>query len=243
MELVMEAQDDPTPWPVAAPSDLISSPLLGRGSFSQLGIVRRKPARTDSPPTFAKSCSDKLALKQCTSLLSSVVSLIISPANAYIDTLILPASQYRAVACERSFGLEGRMKTVTGSVWEQGYAFRPFKVETTDIEFPFSRHSVAGGSKGCNISAVWTPHVCETLVNGVLQGRKQTDLKGASSISKTRLWEVFRKTHHLLEEQGAMKAMNTDDYHNFKKCDILQGREEVKRKAKENALEGWDAAS
>lgn len=43
MELVMEAQDDPTPWPVAASSEEPTSGLLGRGSFSQLGVVRRKP--------------------------------------------------------------------------------------------------------------------------------------------------------------------------------------------------------
>ena len=45
MELVMEAQDDPTPWPVAVSDEGASSNLLGRGSFSQLGIVRRKPCK------------------------------------------------------------------------------------------------------------------------------------------------------------------------------------------------------
>ena len=43
MELVKEAQDDPTPWPVAIPDEKATPGLLGRGSFSQLGIVRRKP--------------------------------------------------------------------------------------------------------------------------------------------------------------------------------------------------------
>ncbi len=45
MELVMEAQDDPTPWPVTALRGEATSSLLGRGSFSQLGVVRRKPCR------------------------------------------------------------------------------------------------------------------------------------------------------------------------------------------------------
>ena len=44
MELVMEAQDDATPWPVLPPSENgKQQTLLGRGSFSQLGVVRRKP--------------------------------------------------------------------------------------------------------------------------------------------------------------------------------------------------------
>ena len=43
MELVMEAQEDATPWPVVVPSEDCSQCLLGRESFSQLGVVRRKP--------------------------------------------------------------------------------------------------------------------------------------------------------------------------------------------------------
>lgn len=45
MELVMEKQEDATPWPVAVQNGHSPSPLLGRGSFSQLGIVRRKPGK------------------------------------------------------------------------------------------------------------------------------------------------------------------------------------------------------
>ena len=47
MELVMEAQEDPTPWPVDAVAENLTLPLLGRGSFSQLGVIRRKPGRQD----------------------------------------------------------------------------------------------------------------------------------------------------------------------------------------------------
>ena len=42
MELVMAKQDDATPWPVPDINDG-GQELLGRGSFSELGIVRRKP--------------------------------------------------------------------------------------------------------------------------------------------------------------------------------------------------------
>ena len=45
MELVMEAQEDATPWPVNPPPENGAQPLLGRGSFSQLGVVRRKPCK------------------------------------------------------------------------------------------------------------------------------------------------------------------------------------------------------
>jgi len=45
MELVMEAQDDATPWPITLQDGDSSTSLLGRGSFSQLGVVRRKPGK------------------------------------------------------------------------------------------------------------------------------------------------------------------------------------------------------
>ena len=44
MELIIKAQKDATPWPVAHRDG-----LLGRGYFSELGAVRRKPGQT-SPP-------------------------------------------------------------------------------------------------------------------------------------------------------------------------------------------------
>ncbi|AEO65309.1 uncharacterized protein THITE_2112167 [Thermothielavioides terrestris NRRL 8126] len=95
----------PTPAPTQPATTTTSTPLLlGRGYFSRLGIVRRKPARPDSPPTLSKSCSDKLALKQCASLLGALAALLVSPRGAYLATLVLPAAQYDAGACRRCFG-------------------------------------------------------------------------------------------------------------------------------------------
>jgi hypothetical protein len=41
MELVMALQDDPTPWEYV-PEEKPGT-MLGRGDFSRLGVVRRKP--------------------------------------------------------------------------------------------------------------------------------------------------------------------------------------------------------
>lgn len=43
MELIMEAQEDASPWPVKVDEGGQSSGMLGRGNFSELGVVRRKP--------------------------------------------------------------------------------------------------------------------------------------------------------------------------------------------------------
>ncbi|KAI1819948.1 adenosine deaminase/editase [Xylaria intraflava] len=158
MELTMASQSDATPWATPIPetpgAQETQEVLPGRAYFSKLGIIRRKPARPDAPPTLSKSCSDKLALHQVTSLLSSLSSLLVSPEHAYIATLILPTSQYSAVACTRAFSGEpgsesedktiARMAPLVGSREEAGYVFRPFKVQTTELEFRFSRRMTAG---------------------------------------------------------------------------------------------------
>lgn len=41
MELIMQKQDDATPWTTPR----VSGGLLGRGNFSELGVVRRKPGK------------------------------------------------------------------------------------------------------------------------------------------------------------------------------------------------------
>lgn len=246
MELVIEAQDDPTPWPVSDPSEVATSGLLGRGSFSQLGVVRRKPSRADSPITLSKSCSDKLALKQCTSPLSSPVSLLISPKNAYIDTLILPYHRYRQPACERAFGPTGRMSAVVDSTWSADYRFRAFRVETTEIDFQYSRRAagaILDRTKGSNISAVWSPHLQETLINGVLQGRKQTDRMGASALSRTKILDLLRETTNLIDLPALKHFLRTPSYLDMKNSQELEHRRRVKQDVKSKALKGWNNAS
>ncbi|KAI1346121.1 adenosine deaminase/editase [Xylaria sp. FL0043] len=221
MELTMASQADATPWAIPAislegstplPSSVTPNPaspetdthLPGRAYFSQLGIVRRKPARGDAPPTLSKSCSDKLSLHQCTSLLSSSTSLLVSPEHAYISTLILPKSQYSASGCRRAFSdgqgqdedekenspQKARMACLAttqnnNQAQAGGYSFRPFTVKTTDLEFSFSRRSVVISPTITDAKPKITPSNLsvaltasnrqETTLNGVLQGRKASE--------------------------------------------------------------------
>ncbi|KZF22175.1 hypothetical protein L228DRAFT_283349 [Xylona heveae TC161] len=240
MELTMSAQEDPTPWAVPPPATIPTDASLdqtlsssaqalpGRAYFSQLGVVRRKPSRPDAPPTLSKSCSDKMAHMQSTSLLSSVASLLIHPSSAYLSTLVLPESQYSATACTRAFSPSGRLKALAGRQWEGGYAFQPFDVRTATRDFIWSRRNPASvtassiapvtpaigdgrssssssiestGPKyiASNLSAVHTStprdqppskQLQETLINGVLQGRKIFDPRGASILCRKRMWRA-----------------------------------------------------
>lgn len=179
MELCMQAQEDPTPW--ASPSsnnDAAKSGtedpkrlLDGRAHFSTLGAVRRKPSRADAQPTWSKSCSDKLAAKQVTSLLSFAANVLIaSSPNLYISNLVLPEDEIIRTACERAFGSgpTGRMQELNGEQWvdparmDGSYAYNPFKIRSLPMDqvnklWKFGKaRDTASKIKSGNISAIWT---------------------------------------------------------------------------------------
>ncbi|QPG97428.1 hypothetical protein C2857_006310 [Epichloe festucae Fl1] len=251
MELVMAAQDDSSPWhvpPLPPPREDAAHPsaaatLPGRAYFSQLGVVRRKPARGDAPPTLSKSCSDKITLKQCTSLLSSLTSLLIDPSNAYINSLVLPDSQHSAAGCQRAFS--ERMQSLVGKSWPGGYRFAPFTIETTGEEFVFSRAAVmsrAGRIAPSNLAAAWTCNgVEETILGGVLQGRKPFDEKGASKMSRRRMWVAAGETVAYSNGRGDMirHGLSGQTYQDVKDGELLADRRRVKQHVRQSALAGW----
>ncbi|OQE46575.1 hypothetical protein PENCOP_c001G07289 [Penicillium coprophilum] len=165
MELCMAAQEDATPWevlqqegplPKSQDAEVPGTETLldGRAHFSLLGVVRRKPARMDAESTRSKSCSDKLALRQVSSLLSCNTSRLVAPTeNAYLAGLILPEDEISQVGCDRSFGENGRMQALGGRSWPRetkfkestpGYRFRSFQVLSVPSEevatlWPFAK--------------------------------------------------------------------------------------------------------
>lgn len=253
MELTMAAQEDAAPWDIPsanAGNDTGNQgtgegegALLGRGYFSQLGVVRRKPARADAPPTMSKSCSDKMALKQCSSMLSSLVTLFVHPGNAYISSVILPISQHSAIACERSFSAIGRMRALVGRTWAGGYAFRPFEVRTTELEFEYSRRSAQAKSAkiaASNMAAAWNAGgQDEALVNGVLHGRRATDVRGACSCSRRKLWALALETAAELDIPAVDKHLSASRYGEIKAGECLLARSRVLADTKAEALGGW----
>lgn len=247
MELIMAAQDDASPWetpPLPPPtgSDSQTTSLPGRAYFSQLGVVRRKPARGDAPLTLSKSCSDKITLKQSTSLLSSLASLLVDPSNAYIDTLVLPESQYSAAGCQRAFS--DRVSSLVNSSWPGGYKFCPFTVETTGEEFEYSRKVVKERSEKItpsNLAAAWSSSgVEETILGGVLQGRKPFDEKGASKMSRRKMWMAAVQVSSGLDARDELyRLLDSRTYKEVKDGELLADRRLVKQHVRETALVGW----
>ncbi|KAH7082194.1 adenosine deaminase/editase [Paraphoma chrysanthemicola] len=261
MELVMDAQDDATPWTSVPPtvatlsSDAIEntdeplpssfpSALRGRANFSHLGAVRCKPSRSDAPPTLSKSCTDKLDLKQATSLLSSITSTLISPRNAYIQSLVLPSSQYVPTACERAFTRTGRLKSLsddTVASWKGGYTWNSFTIQPTTREFKWSRRAVLPTQKAVasNLSAIWTPSWQETLIGGVLQGRKQFDPRGASAICRRSIWKTAVEVAGIVGVPLLAGTLEKRTYEDVKTDEVFQARKKVKHDVKHAGLQGW----
>lgn len=220
MEILMSCMplEETEPWPV---DDNALTALQGRGHFSLLGYVRRKPARADAEPSHSKSCTDKLAVKQFTSALSYPADLFIQQTtNAYIQNLIVYAHQHDATSYQRAFGPSGRLSNVVDlgrffNVLPLPRSFPRFSYESTPD--PLSDNMKP---KASNISALWikgspsdAADVVEVLINGVKQGFKQWDSRSAkaSSISRYKLLQLALRITitHSAERPEANHAVNS----------------------------------
>lgn len=202
------------------------------------------PARPDAPACLSKSCTDKLALKQCTSLLNAVTSLLLAPTTAYLHTLVLPASQHVPAATARAFSPTGRLAALAphaAQSWRAGYAYRPFAVLATTREFAWSRRAGWPGQKmvPSNLSAVCTPQWRETLISGVLQGRRQFDPRGASRVCRRGMWRAAADVAVTVTGPALVAVLARRRYGDVKGDGMLGERRRVGQDVKAAALKGW----
>lgn len=148
--------------------------------------------------------------------------------------------------------------SVSAKLAASGYAFREFRVETTKMEFAFSRRAILPPGSGSteptkkliasNLATSWTlngPRDGEGLVGGVLQGRKQFDPRGASLVSRWKMWALARDICSVMELDGNSKIKrvlgSTDIVYDGIKDgqSLLEGRRRVKEETKKVALKGW----
>jgi tRNA-specific adenosine deaminase 1 len=227
--------DERIPWSLSpSPAQQHSSeqPLLGRGHFSHLGIVRRKPARGDAANTLSKSCTDKLALKQFLSIMSFPADIFVqrSP-NASLKSLIVYHDQHDAVDYERAFSSTGRLAPLAS----QGTFFDISVLPSSFPRFEFAKQPDVP-MKASNISTIWvrgpagTSDVSEILLNGVKQGYTHfsNDPRKESAICRKQLWILGRR----------ISALTAKRYTDAKNCGRRTGKRELKDWMT-GKLQGW----
>ncbi|KAK6534361.1 hypothetical protein TWF281_005684 [Arthrobotrys megalospora] len=242
MEFIISAQPDATPWSIPSTNNQTKDPLKipslpGRSYFSNLSIVRRKPSRPDAPPTLSKSCTDKLTLKQFTSVLSSLSSLLISPQNAYIATFTVPFDKYNEGGYTRAFTTNGRLRNLPEDIETQKieggggvYSFHPLTPTPLPKDFIFTyKYSKPPPqdtkTKASNISTLYINHpenptITEVLISGVKQGNGQLstapgDRKG-SVVCRKKMWQLLRDISDILGNQELKERVERKVYAELK---------------------------
>ena len=142
------------------------------------------------------------------------------------------------------------MAGVDGKVWEE-YKFSGVRVDTVEGEFEFSRRGIElrKGAEGArevkvaasNLAVAWTVggEVDEGLIGGVLQGRKAFDLKGASMVSRWRMWAAAVEIAEALGDDEISQALAKGTYGEVKEGELLEGRRTVKEEVRDGVLKGW----
>ncbi|KAH8145002.1 uncharacterized protein LAJ45_11022 [Morchella importuna] len=238
MELTMSAQSDATPWALPTSTSTPTTPTTPPPPH-------QPPPSSAAAATSPPSAPDKLSLRQCTSLLLTPAALLITPRHAYASIVVLPASEYSATAVQRAFSATGRMGPLVGRRWRGGYAFCPFAVRTTGVVFACSKReaerATPGKAIGSNVTAVWVRGVGgETLIGGVLQGRKQwAGVAGASRVCKARVWKAVSVVAGVLGERALVGAVGKETYEGVKSGEWMVERRRAKEETRE-VLGGWE---
>jgi tRNA-specific adenosine deaminase 1 len=245
MDLLMQskAPEDAIPWDTshALQVDVEAPSLPGRADFGLLGVIRRKPARADAQSSLSKSCSDKLAIKQVTSILSFPADMFfeVSP-TAFVKTLVVPHDQFHEAGYRRAFSPAGRAKF--GDISRTTY-FDVHPLPPHFKSFEFRKNSEP--QKTSNISTVWIrasgnaseSHI-EILLNGVKQGYKQLsdDGRKQSLVCRQQMVEVG----YAMQEQlsPALPATLATSYGSAKDSELR--RDVISRKhAARSVLGTW----
>lgn len=118
--------------------------------------------------------------------------------------------------------------------------WRPFEVKPTSREFTWSRRNIPLGQRAVpsNLSAVYTPAWQETLIGGVMQGRKQFDPRGASAICRRSMWAAAQVVG-LVGLPMLASVLGKRRYGDVKGDEVFGERKRVKEDVKEGGLKGW----
>lgn len=175
--------------------------VRGRAHFDMRGIVRTKPGRGDSRPTYSKSCSDKLCLKQYTGVLNCITSLLIEP--VFLLYLVVREDKLDKSDFDRCF--QRRVGDLTvHNIIALTYKETAYLFYKDDAKTPLP------------MSLLYTvpTKAVQVLVNGVKNGgyvkNKPPKRSGASFLCKQNLYQQARALLPELQMYSDVKKENTE---------------------------------
>lgn len=187
----------------------------GREHFSQVGIVRTKPGRSDSSITYTKSCSDKLCLKQLLGINNSLTSVLCQP--IYLDYLVIEESKYEKSDFRRCFQERFTDKFLD----PHSLQIITFNNSTYPFHKPIDKNIVPSP---LSLLYVVPKKKVQVLNNGVKNGsfikNKPPKRGGESFVCNQRMYESLAR----------VLAINESSYEEFKRSH--HHREELKSKGK-----------
>ncbi|SCW02945.1 LAFE_0F17744g1_1 [Lachancea fermentati] len=182
--------------------------LRGRSNYKKKGFVRTKPGRKDSKITLSKSCSDKLCIRQMTSILNSLTwDLIVEP--AFLKYIVIPnLSQSAEIGLRRSFkerlsGL-GKMQEIEFLSCTENFCHE----KTSELQSPSLLSAIL-----LNIED-GKQAVQEVVLNGVkngfyVKGSKPLRKNSESSISRLSQWKVYQKLRPIDSQMSYLEFKST----------------------------------
>lgn len=203
-------------------------PIRGRSFFNRKGLVRTKPGRRDSQKSLSKSCSDKLCMKQFTSLLNSTTFSFIDPAyryQFYLEYIVIPEESISPVDVQRCFSDRLNLDKSETNIQDYFHAFKILPTELPDFPYQFKLNN---SLNACATSLVYSPvypNMLEVINKGVLNGRsskKHINKEASSQLCREALFE-------------RVAELNSNCFENIKTYSNFKGSIKELRKIKEGA--------
>lgn len=147
--------------------------------------------RVDSPSSQSKSCSDKVALLSCISLLNTFLATLVNPSSCYLDYMVLPSSAYRPDSFDRAF--KGRLRSITTEGWPIGFSINYIETLTTQQILPLTLTRGKAFDATAPASILYVPgRLTEVIFNGVKMGsRFPPDARATSCLCRARFAKDF----------------------------------------------------
>ncbi|KAL6950235.1 hypothetical protein ACO0QE_000911 [Hanseniaspora vineae] len=206
------AEDDQHEKLVFNDSDLIQyvdpsvkTVLRGRFNYSRKGIVRTKPGRADSNTSLSKSCSDKLCMKQVTSL-NNAITYFLLDSPVYLSGIVIPnLNDSKIKALKKSFQRPGK------------FIVRPVEFSTTNLLFQdrkLEEEQTPSVMSGIMLFLQKSkPPKQEAILNGIkngffVKGNKPLRKNCESVVSRYYQWNTFEQSSYFFSYLSFKKSLH-----------------------------------